>query len=106
MNDMEAQVNVKAELSDPFFKVRQTLKQGDRLAPTLFNLVLEHTFRKLKLDLNSTLQYKYNHILGYGNNTGIMAKLRQTGIDTMKALGKAAKETGLRINITIYILMI
>jgi hypothetical protein len=41
MRNSEAQVKIQAQLTEPF-KIRQGLKQGDGLAPSLFNLALEY----------------------------------------------------------------
>jgi sorting nexin-29 len=43
MTGTEAQVKVQTELTDTF-EIRQGLKQGDRLAPMLFNLALEYVW--------------------------------------------------------------
>jgi len=44
MKDAEAQVKVQGQLTEQL-KIRQGLKQGDRLAPSLFNLVLKYVIR-------------------------------------------------------------
>jgi len=44
MKDAEAQVKVQAQLTEQL-KVRQGSKQSDRLAPSLFNLVLKYVIR-------------------------------------------------------------
>jgi hypothetical protein len=44
------------------FEVKRGLKQGDGLAPLLFNIVLEYAIRQLSVDVNSSLsanQVKY-----------------------------------------------
>jgi hypothetical protein len=43
MTGTEAQVKVQTELTDTF-EIRQGLKQGDGLAPMLFNLALEYVW--------------------------------------------------------------
>ena len=40
------------------FNVTRGLKQGDGLAPTLFNIALEFVIRKLSIDRNTTLEHK------------------------------------------------
>jgi sorting nexin-29 len=52
----EVQLKVQTGLTDTF-EIRQGLKQGDGLAPILFNLALEYVFRKLPADTNGTLEY-------------------------------------------------
>ena len=44
MKDAEAQVKVQAQLAEQL-KIRQGLKQGDRLASSLFNLALKYVIR-------------------------------------------------------------
>jgi len=44
MKDAEAQVKVQAQLTKQL-KIRQGCKQGDRLAPSLFNLALKYVIR-------------------------------------------------------------
>jgi sorting nexin-29 len=44
MRNSEAQLKIQAQLMGPF-KIRQGLKQGDGLAPSLFNLALECAIR-------------------------------------------------------------
>jgi hypothetical protein len=46
MTGTEAQVKVETELTDTC-EIRQGMKQGDGLAPVLFNLALEYVIRKL-----------------------------------------------------------
>jgi hypothetical protein len=44
MRNSEAQVKIQTQLAEPF-KIRQGLKQGDGLAPSLFNLALEYAIK-------------------------------------------------------------
>jgi sorting nexin-29 len=46
MTGTETQVNVQTELTNTF-EISKGLKQGDELAPMLFNLALEYVIRKL-----------------------------------------------------------
>jgi sorting nexin-29 len=59
----EAHVKVQTELTDTF-EITQGPKQGDGLAPVLFNLALEYVIRKLPADTNGTLVYKMNQVVG------------------------------------------
>jgi hypothetical protein len=65
MTGTEAQV--KVQFTDTF-EIRQGLKQGDGLAPVLFNLALQYVIRKLPADANGTLEYKMNQIVGYADD--------------------------------------
>jgi hypothetical protein len=44
------------------------LKQGDGLAPLLFNLVLEYVIRKFQVDTRRTLEYKSVLIVVYADD--------------------------------------
>lgn len=50
-------VKINGELTEQF-EVSQGLKQGDGLAPMLFNLSLEHVVRSTPVNVNSTLLNK------------------------------------------------
>jgi hypothetical protein len=56
------------------FEVKQGIKQGDELAPILFNLGLEYIIRKLSVSTDSTLLYKLVQIIGYADDINIMAR--------------------------------
>ena len=88
VNDLGGQVKIKAELTYPF-KNTQGLKQGDGLVLTLVKVVSGYSIRKLKLYLNSPLQHQYVQTLRYADENGIMARLWQADIDTIKTLGEA-----------------
>jgi len=47
------------------FKVRNGLKQGDRLAPSLFNSALEYVIGQLPVQGMSTIFYKSVHLIQY-----------------------------------------
>jgi hypothetical protein len=49
-------------------QIRQGLKQGDGLAPMLFNVALEYVIRKLPADTNRTVEYKVNQVVGYAED--------------------------------------
>jgi len=48
MKDAEAQVKVQAQLTEQL-KIRQGCKQGDRLTPSLLNLVLKYIIRNFTI---------------------------------------------------------
>ena len=51
------------------FEIRDGLKQGDGLAPLLFNLVMEHVERTVTADRNTKLQYTLIQIAGFADDT-------------------------------------
>jgi hypothetical protein len=52
-----AYVKIQTELTEPT-ATRNGLKQGDGLAPLLFNIVLEYVIRKSNISTDGTLIYK------------------------------------------------
>jgi hypothetical protein len=54
--------------------VKQSLKQGNALAPLLFNLVLEYVIIKLQVDRRNTLEYKSVQIVGYADHINLMGR--------------------------------
>jgi histidinol phosphatase-like PHP family hydrolase len=98
MTDTEAQVKIQAQLTDAF-KIRQGLKQGDGLAPLLFNLALEYAIRKLLVNVKGTLEYHTTQIVGYADNICLLSRNIKAIKETYQELNGAAKETGLSINV-------
>jgi len=54
MDNTVAKIQVQIEMTK-LFKVRDVLKQGDGLAPPLFNLVMGYVMRKVTVARNTTL---------------------------------------------------
>jgi hypothetical protein len=71
-------VKVQTGLTDTF-EIRQGLKQGDGLAPMLFNLALVYVIRKLPADANGTLEYKRNQVVGYTDDVMSVTKISKVG---------------------------
>jgi hypothetical protein len=77
------------------FEVKQGIKQGDGLAPLLFNPELEYVVRKLSVSTNSTLLYKLVQIVAYADDINIMARTFKAAKETFEELTWKANETGL-----------
>jgi hypothetical protein len=60
MEDSTCHVKIGMIMTDGF-KVRTGLKQGDGLAPSLFNIALEYVIRQLSVQVTSTIFYKSVH---------------------------------------------
>jgi hypothetical protein len=78
--------------------VKQSLKQGNALAPLLFNLVLEYVIRKLWVDTRYTLEYKSVRIVVYADDINFMWRSLRCVEVIFKALEMKGKEVGLKIN--------
>jgi hypothetical protein len=73
MTHTEPQVKVKTHFTTTF-KIEQGLKQGDVLAPMLFNLAVEYLIRKLPVDANGTLEFKMGQIVGYADDICLLER--------------------------------
>jgi hypothetical protein len=81
------------------FEVRNGLKQGDGLAPNLFNLALEYVIRQLSLQTKSTIFYKSVQLIGYADDINIMERTKRAISEVYSELKETAKEVGLNINV-------
>ena len=63
-----AKVEVQTEMTE-LFEIRDGLKQGDGLAPLLFNLVMELVLRKVTADRSDKLQYTLIQRAVYAHDT-------------------------------------
>jgi sorting nexin-29 len=97
MQESKAQVRIGGDLTDEF-PVNNGLKQGDGLAPILFNFALEHIIRQLPVDTNSSLVNKSSQIIGYADDINIVARSRTIAKEIFIKLEDTAKEIGLKIN--------
>jgi sorting nexin-29 len=97
MTSTESQVRLQTELTDSI-ATEQGLKQGDGLAPLLFNLALEFILRRLSIDLEGTLEYKSTQILAYADDTAIISGSLSDAMEIYNELAIEAKEMGLEIN--------
>jgi sorting nexin-29 len=76
----------KVTMKDSAFKVkilteptttRKGLKQGDGLAPLLFNIVLEYIIRKSNINTDGILIYKSIQIAAYEDDVNIMPQTQE-----------------------------
>jgi hypothetical protein len=97
MEGAKACVKIQNDLTN-HFEVKRGLKQGDGLAPLLFNIVLEYALRQLSVDVNSSLIYKSGQIFGYADDLNIMRRSMQTVENIYRQLEEHTKTIGLTIN--------
>jgi hypothetical protein len=81
------------------FKVRNGLKQGDGLAPNLFNIALEYVIRQMSAHGKSTIFYKSVQLIGYEDDINIMGRRKRDISEVYSELKERAKEVGLNINV-------
>jgi hypothetical protein len=96
MTSTESQVRLQTELTDSV-ATEQGLKQGDGLAPLLFNLALEFILWILSIDLEGTLEYNSTQILAYADDIAIISRSLSDATETYNELATAAIEMGLEI---------
>jgi hypothetical protein len=87
-----------SELTEP--TTRNGLKQGDGLAPLLFNIVLEYAIRKSNISTDGTLIFKSIQIAAYADDVNIMARTQQDFKNTYILLEQNTKKVGVQINTT------
>jgi hypothetical protein len=80
------------------FKVGTGLKQGDGLAPNLFNIALEYIIRQLSVHNTSTTFHKSVQLFGYAD-INLMGRTKRAISDVYGKLKERAKEVGLIINV-------
>jgi sorting nexin-29 len=98
MNNTKCRVRIGGQLTDEFM-VSQGLKQGDALAPTLFNLSLEYVIRETyQNNTNSNIYFQSSQIIGYADDLNIVGRSLTALQEVFEPLETAAKRIGLSIN--------
>jgi endonuclease/exonuclease/phosphatase family metal-dependent hydrolase/ribosomal protein S28E/S33 len=92
-----SQVRVQNDLTASF-ETECGLKQGDGLAPILFNLALEYVIRRIPVDTKGTLLFKSTQVVAYADDINIMARSLVGAKEVLVNLDSSAREVGLRIN--------
>ena len=59
------------------FKVGNGLKQGDGLAPNLFNIALEYIIKELSVEVKSTIFYERVLLTAYSDDINIMGRTKK-----------------------------
>jgi sorting nexin-29 len=98
MEDSIYHVKIGTIMTDGF-QVGNGLKQGDGLAPNLFNIALEYVIRQLSVQVTSTIFYKSVQIIGYADDINIMGRTKRAVSEVYGELKERAKEVGLNINV-------
>lgn len=98
MTNTEALVRIQNQLSEPF-TITKGLKQGDGLAPTLFNIALYYVIRKMSVSGSGTLLNKTTQIAAYADDINIMSRTLPAVKEAYMELKNHAKEIGLSVNV-------
>ena len=80
------------------FPIRNSLKQGDALAPLLFNFALEYAIRRVQLNQDGFKLNGTHQLLVYADDVNILGGSVPTVKENAEALVVASKETGLEVN--------
>jgi hypothetical protein len=70
---MHAKVKCGKHLA-PKFKINKSLRKGDAIAPSLFNIVLETGIRRSKVETRGTILGKCSQIMACVDDVIIMGK--------------------------------
>ncbi|KAJ4432424.1 hypothetical protein ANN_21043 [Periplaneta americana] len=97
MAETKAQVNIYGGSTEQF-NIDNGLKQGDALAPMLFNLALHWVITQTGINTNSTLFYKSVQIVGYADDLDVMGRSLTAIEEVYKDLEQGAAKIGLQIN--------
>ena len=76
MNNSTYHVKLRLMMTDGF-KVGNGFKQGDWLAPILFNIALEYEIRQLSVEVKSTIFYKSVQLILYEDGVNVMGRQRR-----------------------------
>jgi hypothetical protein len=76
--------------------VESGVKQGDPLSPTLFSLVIDTVPKKL--DLRGNISTRLRQLSAYADGILLIARTKQSLIDTVQQLQNDSMEVGLIIN--------
>lgn len=79
-------------------RIDRRVKQGDGLAPTLFNLILEAIKRRANIRRNAMLLHHSYQILGYADDLDIAGRSLKAVKETFEVIEIETKKVGLEIN--------
>ena len=91
-----SRVRVGKNLSDRF-PIRNGLKQGDALAPVLFNFPLEYAIRRVQVNQDGLKLNAAHQLLAYADDVNILGGSVHTVKKNAEALVAATKEIGLEV---------
>ncbi|KAJ4450459.1 hypothetical protein ANN_01884 [Periplaneta americana] len=100
-DSMEDNTKVPDSTSHPFLGNMETFRsfrQGDGLAPLLFNIALHIAIIKSEVQINGTIFNKTQQVLGYTDDVIIFGRRIQDVEEALIALDKETQKLGFKIN--------
>ena len=97
--DTRCKIRVGQSCSE-LFVINNGLKQGDSLSPQLFNIALEYTLRKAKIETPTAIFHQKgpNLLLAFADDVDMIGNSRINLKDAFLRFEKEAETLGLKIN--------
>jgi len=80
------------------FPIRNGLKQGDALSPTLFNFALEYAIRRVQVHQDGLKLNGTHQLLVYADDVNVLGGSIHTLKENSEALVAATREIGLEVD--------
>jgi len=97
MTETYSRVRVGKNVSDRF-PIRNGLKQGDALSPTLFNFALEYPIRRVQVNRDGLKLNGTHQLLAYADDVNLLEGSIHTLKENSEALVAATSEIGLEVS--------
>lgn len=97
-NEKYAVIKVGRKITN-IIDMEKGVRQGDGIAPVLFNIALEIAIRRSKIQTNGTIFTKSQQILAYADDLVLTSRRIQDLEEIYIELEKQTKMLGLKINI-------
>jgi len=97
LTETYSRVRVGKNVSDRF-PIRNGLRQGDAVSPTLFNFALEYAIRRVQVNQDGLKLNCTHQLLAYADDINILAGSIHTLTENADALVAATREIGLEVS--------